>query len=258
MQTVVNSIRERVLNREILSGTFLNLGSNITVEIAGRSGLDWLLIDTEHGAGDHETLVHQLQAAGATPAAPIVRIAFNETPRFKRALDLGASGIMVPWVSSVEEAQQAVAAMQFPPRGVRGVAKFNRASGFGADFEDYFEHAHEQLTGVIQIERKEAVDCIEDIAAVPGVDVLFVGPLDLSVSLGIREQFDDPAFIEARDKVAQAAKAAGKAAGILLWNADRLEEYISAGYTFIAVGSDGGAVGLGMKTFASAFDRFRG
>ncbi len=100
------TFRQRVLAREILKGTFINLGSSITVEIAGKAGFDWLLIDLEHGVGDHETLVHQLQATGNTNAEPFVRIAANETPRYKRVLDLGARGVMVPWVSNVEEAER--------------------------------------------------------------------------------------------------------------------------------------------------------
>jgi 4-hydroxy-2-oxoheptanedioate aldolase len=157
MSSAFKSLRDRVLNKELLSGTFINLGSSITTEIAGRSGLDWLLIDLEHGAGDDESLVYQLQAASATPAAPVARIANNDPWRFKRVLDLGASGIMVPWISTAEEAEQVAAAMRYPPEGTRGVAKLNRASGFGQDFETYFEQANDQLLTIVQIEQKEAL-----------------------------------------------------------------------------------------------------
>ena len=129
--------RKRVLAREWLCGTFLNLGSPLTVEIAGLAGFDWLLIDHEHGPGGEDTLLHQLHAAAATPAFPVVRIAQNETVRFKRALDMGAFGVMAPYVSTAAEAKAAEAAMRYPPHGIRGVAKFNRGSEFGADFEDY-------------------------------------------------------------------------------------------------------------------------
>ena len=254
---MINSIRERVLNRELISGTFINLGSSLTVEMAGSSGFEWVLIDVEHGAGDQESLVHQLQAVGATPAAPIVRIANNDPPRFKRVLDLGASGIMVPYVSSVAEAEQAVASMRYPPRGIRGVAKLNRGSAFGQEFDDYFARAHELLLTVIQIETAEAVDCIDDLAAVDGVDVLFIGPLDLSVNLGIPQQFDNPRFLEARSKVSEAAQKAGKAAGILLLSPDQVEDTVEAGFTFVALGSDGGLVAAGMKQLASAFDKYK-
>ena len=254
---MIKSIRERVLNRELVAGTFLNLGSSLTVEMAGQSGFDWVLIDIEHGSGDYESLIGQLQAISGTPAAPIVRIAWNDPPRFKRVLDLGASGIMVPYVSSAAEAERAVAAMRYPPRGIRGVAKLNRGSGFGRDFDDYFARSHELLLTVVQIETEEAVNCIDDIASVDGVDVLFIGPLDLSVNLGIPQQFDHPRFQDARARVAEAARKAGKAAGILLLNPDQLEDTVRAGFTFVALGSDGGLVAAGMQQLASAFDRYR-
>lgn len=254
---MINSIRERVLNRELLTGTFLSLGSSITVEMAGNSGFDWLLIDMEHGWGSHAHLLPQIQAAGATPAAPFVRIEDNQTPRFKRVLDLGASGIMIPYISSVAEAEHAVSAMRYPPRGVRGVAKLSRGSGFGADFEDYFENGHEQLTTVIQVETVDALNDIDNIASVDGVDVLFVGPMDLTVNMGIRGQFDHPDYISAQKKIAEAAKNAGKAAGILLQSADQVSPTLDLGYTFVALGSDGALVNLGMRQLASAFDSFK-
>jgi 2-keto-3-deoxy-L-rhamnonate aldolase RhmA len=238
--------RKRVLAREWLTGTFLNLGSPMTVEIAGLAGFDWLLIDHEHGPGGEDTLLHQLHAASATPAFPVVRIAQNETPRFKRALDMGAMGVMVPYVSTVVEAMAAVSAMRYPPHGIRGVAKFNRGAGFGGDFEEYYTHAHERLLTVIQIETVEAVNNIEAIAAVDGADVLFVGPTDLSYNMGIRDQLESAQFTDTLKKVSDAAKKHGKAAGILVHNASLVPKVKELGYTFTAFGSDGGAVRSGL------------
>ncbi len=240
------TLRSRVLAREYVIGTFLNLGSPITVEIAGLAGFDWLLIDHEHGPGGEDTMLHQLQAATGTPAAPIVRIAANETPRFKRALDMGAHGVMVPWVSTAAEAKAAVQSMRYPPRGLRGVAKFNRGAGFGGDFEEYYTHAHEWLLTVVQIETPEAVNNIDEIAAVDGADVMFVGPTDLSYNMGIRDQLDHPDFRAALKKVSDAAKKHGKAAGILVHNAALVPICRELGYTFVALGSDGGAVRTGL------------
>ena len=254
---MINSVRQRVLNGDLLTGTFINLGSSLTTEMAGNSGFDWLLLDVEHGPGDHAQLVTQIQAAGATPAAPFVRIESNDPPRFKRVLDLGASGIMVPYVSTVAEAEQAVQSMRYPPKGIRGVAKLNRGSSFGFDFDDYFANSHEQLTTVVQIETAEAISQIQDIAAVDGVDVLFIGPLDLSVNLGIPQQFDHPTFLEARAKVAEAAKNAGKAVGILLLSPEQVADTVEAGFTFVALGSDGGLVAAGMRQLSAAFDPFK-
>jgi 2-keto-3-deoxy-L-rhamnonate aldolase RhmA len=246
-------LRQRALRGEVLAGTWLNLASSLTAEMAGRAGFDWLLLDREHGVGDSETLLHQLQAIDCTPACAVVRIAWNDAARFKLALDLGPSGIMVPYVNTAEEARQAVAAMRYPPQGVRGVARFNRAAGFSMEFDRYFAEANASLLTVIQIETPEAVANAAEIAAIDGVDVLFVGPLDLSVNLGIPQQFAHPDFRAAIAKVIAAAKGAGKAAGTLLANAEQIALAIADGYTFIAVGSDGGLVANGMKSLAAAF-----
>lgn len=244
--------RKRVLAREWLTGTFLNLGSPMTVEIAGLAGFDWVLIDHEHGPGGEDTLLHQLHAASATPTFPVVRIAQNETPRFKRALDMGAFGVMVPYVSTVAETKAAVLAMRYPPHGIRGVAKFNRGAGFGGDFEDYYAHSHERLVTVIQIETIEAINNVDAIAAVDGADVLFVGPTDLSYNMGIPDQLESPAFTEALKKVSDAAKRHGKAAGILVHNAALVPKMRDLGYTFMALGSDGGAVRSGLLGLLAA------
>lgn len=244
--------RKRVLAREWLAGTFLNLGSPVTVEIAGLAGFDWILIDHEHGPGGQDTLLHQLQAAAATPAFPVVRIAQNETPRFKRVLDMGALGVMVPYVSTAAEARAAVSAMRYPPHGIRGVAKFNRGAGFGGDFEEYYAHAHERLVTVIQIETTEAINRIDEIAAVDGADVLFVGPTDLSYNMGIRDQLESAQFTDALKRVSDAAKKHGKAAGILVHNNALVPKVRDLGYTFTALGSDGGGVRAGLLGFVAA------
>jgi 4-hydroxy-2-oxoheptanedioate aldolase len=244
--------RKRVLAREWLTGTFLNLGSPVTVEIAGLAGFDWVLIDHEHGPGGEDTLLAQLQAAAATPTFPIVRIAANETPRFKRALDMGAFGIMVPYVSTAAEARAAVQAMRYPPHGIRGVAKFNRGAGFGGDFDEYYAHAHERLVTVIQIETAEAVANASEIAAVDGADVLFVGPTDLSYNMGIPDQLESARFKDALAQVSAAAKQHGKAAGILVQTPALAKTCRDLGFSFVALGSDGGAVRAGLVSSANA------
>ena len=165
-------------------------------------------------------LVSQLQAVDTTETVSIVRIAWNETPRFKRTLDMGPGGIMIPYVNTAEEARQAVASMRYPPQGVRGAARFHRANGFGRQFESYFADANDKLLTVVQIETVEAVANAEEIAAIDGVDVLFVGPLDLSVSLGITGQMQHPDFRAAIKHVIQACQAHSKSPGILLPNAE--------------------------------------
>jgi 2-keto-3-deoxy-L-rhamnonate aldolase RhmA len=253
----MNFIRERVLKGEVMFGIGANLGSSLTVEMMGAAGFDWTWIDCEHGTGDYSELIHQMQAASVGSAPPVVRIAWNEAPRFKRVLDLGAVGIMVPYVCTAEEARQASQAMRYPPEGVRGVAKFNRACGYGQDFDGYFEKANSHLLTIVQIETVEAVKNANEIAAVDGVDVLFIGPLDLSVSLGIAQQFEHPEFLGAMDRVSAACKKNGKAAGILVPNLAYLEKWIAKGFTFLIVGSDGGIVAAGLKNIASTCSKFK-
>lgn len=244
---ISGDFRSRVLAREWLTGTFINLGSAVTAEIAGQAGYDWLVLDHEHGFGGEETLIHQLLATAGTPAVPIVRIPVNDPTRFKRALDAGAHGVMVPYVNTAAEAQAAVTAMQYPPHGLRGVAKFNRGSGYSNNYEEYYTHAHEWLVLVAQLETAEAVDNCEAIAAVPGVDVVFVGPNDLTHNLGIRDQFDHPKFVEALKRVSAAAAKHKKVAGILVHNPALVAVCRGLGYTFVSLGSDGGVVNAGLR-----------
>jgi 4-hydroxy-2-oxoheptanedioate aldolase len=250
-------IRKRVLAGEVMLGIGANLGSSLTVEMIGAAGFDWTWIDCEHGAGDYSELIPQIQAAGIHNAPAIVRIAWNEAPRFKRVLDLGAAGIMVPYVTSAREAEQAAASMRYPPAGIRGVARFNRACGFGQEFDTYFKQANDNLLTVVQIETRDSVEQAEEIAAVDGVDVLFVGPLDLSVNMGMAQNFDQPEFELALDRVAAACRKHGKAAGILLPKLDYLADWIARGYTFLVVGSDGGCVAGGLKSIAEVCKQFK-
>jgi 4-hydroxy-2-oxoheptanedioate aldolase len=245
--TIDGRFRARVLAGDYLAGTWLNLGSSITAEMAGLCGFDWVVLDHEHGPGSDTTIIQQLQGVAATQTVPFVRIAANDPVRFKRVLDAGAHGVMVPYVSTPAEAQAAAAAMRYPPRGVRGVAKLTRATGYGLTFDDYFAHAHEWLVTLTQVETTEAVSHAETIAAIDGVDVLFVGPMDLTTSLGIPGQYEHPEALAAFRRVAAAARGAGKAAGILLMNPAHVTMCREMGYTVIALGSDGGAASAGMR-----------
>ncbi len=232
-------LRHRVAAGEILLGTFVNLGSSLTAEIIGSAGYDWALIDLEHGAGDEREVLFQIQALEHTPTVPLVRIESTSRPRFHRVLDFGAAGIMVPRVDSLEQAREAVACLHYAPRGVRGVAQMNRACQFGKSFLEYMTAAEEQLIGIVQIESPEAVRNAGAIAALDGVDVLFVGPVDLSHSMGIIGQLEHPRFVEALETVASAARTAHKACGILLRSPEDAPRLLTMGYTFLGCGSDG-------------------
>jgi len=143
--------------------------------------------------------------------------------------------------------------MRYPPAGIRGLAKLNRGNAFGRDFDDYYATANDALLTVVQIETPMAIENVEEIAAVDGVDVLFVGPLDLTANLGILEQFDHPKFRDALARVAKASRNAGKAAGVHLMGPEQVEEMVAAGFTFIAAGSDRGMLAAGMRSLAEAF-----
>lgn len=253
----MSSLREQVLDRKFLIGAWCNLGSSITTEMASTMGYDWVLVDQEHGPGDNMTLLNQMQAISVGGAAPLVRIAWNEMPRFKRALDIGATGIMIPYVQNREEAELAAASMRYSPAGLRGVASSPRATGYGANFEEYYATANDNVTTVVQIETGEAVTNLKDIATVDGVDVLFVGPLDLSISLNMPRKFDDPEFLEVLSKVGQVAKSSGKAAGILLPDPSLTERVYDLGYTFVSAGTDGGMVMNGMKNMLKDMEIFK-
>jgi 4-hydroxy-2-oxoheptanedioate aldolase len=246
----MTNIRERLNRGETLAGCFLSLGSALTAEIAGLAGFDWVLIDLEHGAGCEREALGQMQALGGSGCGVVVRVESHERQRIHRVLDMGADGIMAPRVDSVEDAERVVSAMRYPPEGVRGVAQMIRASGFGAEFASYAAATGSTLLGVIQIESLESLACVEQIASTPGVDVLFVGPSDLSQSMGILGQFDAPQFAAALERVAGAAETAGKAAGILIRTPEEYPRYRALGYRFIACGSDASFLNAGARRVA--------
>ena len=250
-------IRERVLSGEWMGGTFLDLASSFIAEIAGQAGFDWLIVDLEHGMGDHRDLPFQLQAIASSSAAPLVRVAWNDPVRFKHVLDLGPSGVMVPYVSSAEEAQRAVAAMRYPPAGVRGAAGMVRACDYGPGFGEYFQAANSQLLTILQIETKDAVNRADEIAAVEGVDVLFVGPLDLSISLGIVGQWNHPTLRAALATVVNACRKAGKVAGILATTEEQVAQVKAEGFTFVGLGTDINAVTDAMRQMASTMQKHK-
>ena len=253
----MKKIKERIYNGETLLGCWLNLGSPLTSEIVGLAGFDWVLIDIEHGAGTEGQVLQQLQALEHTPAAAIVRVESYQRQRFHRVLDLGAEGIMCPRIYTPTDAEQAVKAIRYQPEGSRGAAKMIRAARFGADFEDYYANHKKNLVCIVQVETAEILDSLDSVAAIDGVDVLFVGPTDLSLALGVYGQPDHPKFVEAVKATADAAATAGKAAGILLKDPDEFERYYDFGFRFIACGSDGVFVQNGATRTAETLKRLK-
>jgi 4-hydroxy-2-oxoheptanedioate aldolase len=232
-------LHARLAAGETLYGAFAGLGSPVATEIMARSGFDWLIIDLEHGAGTESDLLANLHAMGATRAAALVRPQSGERLRIGRALDLGAHGIMVPRVDTPEQAREAISFMRYPPDGTRGLALSTRGAGLGEQGHTQIQAVNKLLLGIIQIESRSAVEHAAEIAAIDGADVLFVGPTDLSHSLGIPGRFDDPVYLDAIRHVATTAEAAGKVAGILLRDATSLARHRELGFRFIGLGSDG-------------------
>jgi 2-dehydro-3-deoxyglucarate aldolase/4-hydroxy-2-oxoheptanedioate aldolase len=233
----MNDLRHRLATGEILYGTFLGLGSALAAEACALAGFDWLLADLEHGAGGESSLVHQQLAADAHRVPMLVRVESTDRIRAGRVLDMGASGVMFPRLESPAQAREAVRHLHYPPLGDRGVATANRAYGFGTHTED-IDTAGQRILCVVQIENRAAVGNIDEIAAVPGIDVLFVGPRDLSHDLGVPGDTTAPVFRQALARVLAVADAAGVAVGILTSDAESARRYADEGFRFIGVGSD--------------------
>lgn len=233
-------IKQKVMAGERCIGVGAMLGSPMVVELIGKSGFDWVWIDHEHGVSGPHDYLSQMQAAAIHKMPAVVRLPANELNYFKQALDFGAAGVMVPYVNTAEEAAHAARCCRYSPDGLRGIAQSTRAAQFGLAFDDYFPVADENVLTVVQIETPVAVANADAIAAVEGVDCLFVGPFDLSVSMRKTRQFEDAEFEAALDTVLAACKANGKAAGILVPRPDLADKWMDKGFTFIVAGGDGG------------------
>lgn len=246
------SLRARVLAGEPVFGAFLNLGSVVSAEVAGRAGLDWVLVDLEHGHGTDADLLPQLHAIQLGSTAALVRIAAAERIRVGRALDMGADGIMVPRLETPDEVAATIGWMRYPPDGTRGVALPARGGGFGEVPHAELRGANDRVLGVIQVESPAAVEAAPAVAALDGADVLFVGPTDLSHAMGVPGRFDDPAFVAALDRVIAACRAHGKAAGILLRAGTEVADAVARGFTFVGIGSDSAWVAAGARVAVAA------
>ncbi|HSV20439.1 MAG TPA: aldolase/citrate lyase family protein [Casimicrobiaceae bacterium] len=218
-------------------GLWCSLSHHYAVEAVAGAGFDWLLLDTEHSPNDLESLVPQLQAVAAYPSSAVVRVPWNDTVTIKRVLDIGAQSLLLPYVQNVEEARAAVAATRYPPAGVRGVAGTTRASRFGR-VKDYARRAEEELCVLVQVETREALAHIEAIAALDGIDGIFIGPADLHASMGFIGQTAEPSVVPQIEEALRRIRRTGKAPGILTADEALARRYIEAGALFTAVGVD--------------------
>jgi 4-hydroxy-2-oxoheptanedioate aldolase len=245
-------LRRRVLAGEPTVGLFINLGSSVSAEIVARAGYDWALVDLEHGMTTETDLLAQLMAIQATSTAAIVRVVSSERMRVGRVLDLGADGLMIPRLETADDMRETVSWMRYPPGGIRGVAAGTRGAGYGTVVHAQIRMLNERVLGVFQVESRAAVAAVDELAAIDGVDVLFVGPADLSHEMGIPGEFTNPQFTAALGRVAAVAKAHGKAAGMLVKDASEVPAYLARGYGFIGIGSDSGLLMSGARSQLAA------
>jgi 4-hydroxy-2-oxoheptanedioate aldolase len=238
-------------------GFWNTISGPIVSEALAGCGFDWLLIDTEHSLTDVPDTVGMMQAMAPYPVSAVIRPATNDPVLIKRLLDLGAQTLMIPYVQTAEEARSAVAAMRYPPRGFRGVGGSVRAARFGA-VKDYMALAEEQLCLIVQVETGDTLARINQIAAVDGVDGLFIGPHDLAASLGHPGNPAHPDVAAAIERAIKAIVSAGKPAGILTSDMAFAKACIGWGATFTAVGIDLPLLLAGARSLAEAYHATRG
>jgi 4-hydroxy-2-oxoheptanedioate aldolase len=233
-------------------GLWSSLSSSYTVEVIAGAGFDWILLDSEHSPADLENLLGQLQAAAPYPSHPVVRVPWNDMVTMKRILDVGAQSLLIPYVSTADEARAAVAHTRYPPAGVRGVAGTTRATRFGR-VKDYAKRAHEEICVLVQVETQRALDNIEAICAVEGVDGVFIGPADLHASLGYTGEIANPKVKPLIDEAIRRIRKCGKAPGILTPNEADARHWLECGALFVAVGADVGILARGAEALAAKF-----
>ena len=233
-------------------GLWSSLSSNYSVEVIAGAGFDWILLDCEHSPNDLENLLTQLQAAAPYPTHPVVRVPWNDMVTIKRVLDIGAQSLLVPYVSTAEEARQAVSFTRYPPAGVRGVAGTTRATRFGR-VKDYAKRAHDELCLLVQVETEAALANIEAICEVEGIDGVFIGPADLHASMGYTGEIANPKVKPLIDEAIRRIRRCGRAPGILTPNEADARHWLECGALFVAVGADVGILARGADALAAKF-----
>jgi 2-keto-3-deoxy-L-rhamnonate aldolase RhmA len=220
----------------------------------GHAGFQWGVIDMEHTPLDLENLLHMLQAVAGTSLVPIVRVPWNDTVNIKRVLDTGATTLLVPFVQNAQEAQAAVSATRYPPQGRRGMAGMSRASRFGTT-QDYLRCANEHMGVIVQLETPQAIEALESIASVSGVDALFIGPGDLSATMGHVGQVTHPDVLALTEQAVRRAKALGMPIGTVGGTPEVVSQYLGMGFDFVAIASD---LGLLMRSAQGALAALKG
>jgi 2-dehydro-3-deoxyglucarate aldolase len=236
---------QRLRQNDLLLGTMLTLPSPELAEMISSCGYDWLFMDGEHGSLSTLDWQRMLQAVAGRSAA-IIRVATNSEREIKKILDIGADGIIAPQVNTADEARHVVACCKYPPQGIRGVG-LARAQGYGRSFADYMETANDSIAVIVQAEHIDAVNNIDQIVEVDGIDAVFIGPYDLSASMGLMGQVDHPEVVEAIDRVGRACQQRDISLGYFGTTAESVQGYVRKGYHLICAGTDAGFVSAGAE-----------
>ncbi len=244
MQLATNKFTRALAKNEAQIGLWVTLSNNFTAEVIAPAGYDWVLLDMEHSPNDYFSILGQLQVFEGSGTTAIVRVEWNDSVAVKRVLDLGAPGVLFPMVQSVAEAEAAVAATRYPPRGIRGAAGSTRATKFGR-IKDYVARVEEETSVLIQLETVAAVEQAEAIADVDGVTGIFFGPGDISADMGLMGKPMDPAVWALIKPVAQKLIAKGMPVGTLVLDADFAAELLDEGFAFVACGTDSSILARG-------------
>jgi 2-keto-3-deoxy-L-rhamnonate aldolase RhmA len=232
-----NQLKQLLEKGEVTFGCWITIGHPDVAEIMANAGFDWIIFDTEHAPLSIETVQVLLQAISGTRVTPIIRVAWNDMVLIKQALDIGAKGILIPWINTREDAERAVKACRYPTAGLRGVSP-RRAAKYGLEWDEYLATADKNLLIMLQIETAEAVKNAEQILAVPGVDAFFIGPADLASSLGFLGKADHPDALKATEKGLRVGKKLGVPAGIHARNLEVAIQEAKDGFQFISLGAD--------------------
>lgn len=234
-----DNIKQQLRRGSSPVGTWISIGHPSVAEMSASLGFDFLLMDTEHTTMSLETVADMVRAVDAAPEATeaIVRVPWNDSVQIKRILDIGVDGVMVPMVETAAEARELVKATRYPPEGNRGIAA-GRAADYGLKFEEYVRNADGSILTIVQIETKRGLDNVGEIGAVDGIDALFVGPADLSGSLGVFGQWESQQFVDAINKVVTAGQDIDTPVGTLTLDTDDIPVRLSQGFDFLVIGKD--------------------
>lgn len=237
MDLPLNAFKENMTRQPPMIGVWAMSGSAVAAEALGYAGYDFIVLDMEHAPNDPPRTLRLLQAVAGTPASAVVRLPWNDPVIVKQVLDFGAETVMFPYIQDAEEARKAVAATRYPPEGIRGFAGMSRATRYGG-VRDYARKAADEICVIVQLETQKALGKIEEIAAVPGIDCIFIGPGDLSADMGFIGQPGDSKVQKVLADAAARCAELGKPSGILAANAAQARDYLSYGYSWVASGSD--------------------